>query len=40
MKLKTNSQRILSELFKRYFNDNGICRYEAKCFEFFTSKNS
>lgn len=39
MKLTTNSQRILSELFRQDFIDNGVYSDEAKYFEFFASKN-
>lgn len=38
MKLITNSQRILAELFNQDFSDNGSFTDEAQFFEFFASK--
>lgn len=39
MKLITNSQRILAELFKQDFADNEIYSDESQYFEFFSAKN-
>lgn len=38
MKLITNGQRILAELFKQDFDDNGVFSDEAQYFEFFSAK--
>ena len=39
MKLTTNSQRILAELFQQDFADNGIYADQSQYFEFFSTKN-
>jgi len=39
MNLETNGQRILAELFKQDFADNGVYSSEAQYFEFFSAKN-
>lgn len=39
MKLTTNSQRILSELFKQDFAENGTYLDESQYFEFFATRN-
>ncbi len=39
MKLSTNCQRILDELFKQEFNNNGVYSDESQFFEFFSANN-